>query len=239
MWRTKKPKRRNKRTQTERERALADIAHSLQTPLAILKSELFFLKQEVPTDGRAILCDRLVDTISRRVNAFLHISTLEHALREEAPSRVSLSKILKEVANDVRPLAEVHAISVKTKLAPDCFIFGVHDKLYELSMNILSNSIKYMGFGATRVITITLSKNARHARISFADTGIGIPKEDIPHLYTSLFRGKNGEKRKNVPGNGLGLAIVKRIVEAHAGTIQTKSTSGRGTETVIRFPLST
>lgn len=238
MWHTKKIRKQKKQFRSERERTLADIAHSLQTPLAILKSELFFLKQEAPQQGRAVLCDRLIDTVSHRVNAFLHISTLEHTLREEAPSRVLLSKLLEVVVGDMRPLAESHGISIVLNLTPNVYIFGVQDKLYELFMNIMSNSIKYMGFGTTRTITLSLSKTARHARVSFADTGIGIPKEDIPNLYTSLFRGKNGKQQTGIPGSGLGLAIVKRIVDAHTGTIQTKSAVNKGTETVLRFPLS-
>lgn len=238
MWRAKEHRTNLKQTGTGRGRALANIAHSLQTPLAILKSELFFLKQEHPHNGRAILCDRLIDTVSQSVNAFLHISTLEHALHEEAPATVYLSSLLKETVRHIQPLAEIHSITLVPCIEKDVRVTGARDKLYELILNILSNSVKYMGFGSTRTITVTLTKSARHARISIADTGIGIPKADIDRLYTSLFRGENGRARHGVSGTGLGLAISKKIVDAHKGTIQTKSAVGKGTETVIRLPLS-
>ncbi len=221
-----------------REQALADIAHSLQTPLAILKSELFFLKQEHPGNGRALMCDRLIDTVSQSVNAFLHISTLEHALRDEPPADTRLDTVITDVCTHMSPLADIHGITIIREISQPVHVIGVRNKLYELAMNIMSNSIKYMGFGKKREIRVTLSHTSRVARLSIADTGLGIPSSDIPHLYTSLFRGTNGAKNRSIQGSGLGLAIVKKIVDAHHGSIQTKSAPGRGTETVIRIPLA-
>lgn len=215
----------------------AEVAHSMQTPLAILKSELFFLKQEAPENGRAVMCDRLIDGISKSLNAYLHLSRLEHVVRTEKKESVSLAEIVRECVEHVRVLSNVREIDIRTVLDPDTHIEGFPEKLRELVVNVLSNAIKYMGSGGRRRIITTVRRVHAYVCLVIEDTGIGIPKRDLKNICALFYRGTNG--CSGAMGAGIGLAMVKKIAEAHNASVRVTSAVGRGTRVAVRFPAAT
>lgn len=215
----------------------ADLAHSLQTPLAILKSELFFLRQELPHDPRAMLCDRLIDDIACSLRSFLEMSRIEKPTHETPLRRFCLSSLFKETAQHLETLAKAHGVTLHYVITPDIHLAGHSDKMRELLIQIVGNSISYIGHGPKKEIYVVLSKRNGAATLTVTDTGVGISKEDLPHLFEPFYRGKNVTKAGLI-GTGLGLASVKKIVDAHRAKIRIESILNKGTQTTVRIPLS-
>jgi signal transduction histidine kinase len=97
---------------------------------------------------------------------------------------------------------------------------------------LLANAIKYSQVNTT--IELWLEIESNQAIFQVKDQGIGIPPEDLPHLFTSFHRGQN---IGNIPGTGLGLSIVKNYIDVHRGKIKVASTLGEGTTFTITIPL--
>lgn len=108
---------------------------------------------------------------------------------------------------------------------------GDEKQLRQVLGNLLDNAFKFTPEGG--LISVHLEQTLREAKLSVADTGIGIPSEDVPHLFERFHRGRNSS---GYPGNGLGLAIVKAIVSAHRGQIHVQSGPMRGTVITLSLP---
>ena len=113
-------------------------------------------------------------------------------------------------------------------------ITGDIGRLRELLFNLIENAIQYTPAGGK--ITVFLSREEKTALITVADTGIGIPEEDLPKIYNRFYR-SNEAHTMNPKGSGLGLPICLWIVSAHAGRINAESKLGKGTTFAVRFPL--
>jgi two-component system, OmpR family, phosphate regulon sensor histidine kinase PhoR len=107
-------------------------------------------------------------------------------------------------------------------------------EMEQLFTNLISNAIKY-NVEHGRVIVMAQPKS-QHLCIKVTDTGVGIDKEDLPHIFDKFFRVSNPETRY-VTGTGLGLSIVKRIIESHSGHIDVKSEEHKGTTFTVKLPL--
>ena len=98
--------------------------------------------------------------------------------------------------------------------------------------NLMSNAVKYSPHESTIVVSIECKK--RHVKISFSDSGIGIPKEDLGLMFDSFYRGSNVD---NIPGTGLGLSIAKYFVDLHQGSISIESELNVGTKVILTLPV--
>jgi two-component system sensor histidine kinase BaeS len=99
--------------------------------------------------------------------------------------------------------------------------------------NLLGNAIKFTPAGG-QVACRVQAEDGRLV-LSISDTGMGIPAEELPHIFDRFYRGRQVASQ-HIPGTGLGLAIVKQIVEAHAGTVEVESVLGEGTTFTVRLP---
>src|ERR1044071_1952763 len=109
---------------------------------------------------------------------------------------------------------------------------GNRDQLRQVIVNLLENALKFTP--ANGSISVAFETVNDTAKLTITDTGIGIPAEDLSHLFERFHRGRNAS---NYAGNGLGLAIVKAIITAHGGTITTQSEAGKGTQMLVSIPL--
>ena len=110
------------------------------------------------------------------------------------------------------------------------FIMGDSFRLEELLFNLLHNAIKYTDRGYVRV---SLKREGKEAVLTVEDTGVGIPREEIPKIFRRFYVGDRARG-----GSGLGLSIVKHIVMAHGGRIDVESQLGKGSIFTVRFPLA-
>ena len=103
------------------------------------------------------------------------------------------------------------------------------EKITQVFSNLLSNAIKYTESGGT--IRVNVAKAKRGIKASVSDTGVGIPKDDLPRIFTKFYQAKNAKK-----GTGIGLALVKHLIEAHKGRVYVESELGRGTTFFVELP---
>jgi signal transduction histidine kinase len=112
-------------------------------------------------------------------------------------------------------------------------VLGNESQLRQILINLLENAFKFTAQNGS--IAVELQRSAKDASLTIGDTGIGIPQEDLTHLFERFHRGRNAAE---YAGNGLGLAIVKAIVSRHAGTVTVHSQAGEGTQVHVSIPLA-
>ena len=220
--------------QKEQETLMLEISHGLQTPLTIMKGELFFLRKQGYDTERVDAIDTSIDRISSFIYRFLSLSRLETSVVNEKVN-LNLSVLLQKVISFFEQEVMSKNIQLSSKIADNIFVEGNKEELEELFSNLISNSVKYMSKDGPRGITLTLAGDESNAVITLQDTGIGIRPENLQNLFKKFYRVKEDET-KGIQGTGLGLVICKKIVDMHKGTIDVTSTFGKGTTFVIVFP---
>lgn len=220
--------------QKEQETLMLEISHGLQTPLTIMKGELFFLRKQGYDTVRVDNIDTSIDRISSFIYRFLSLSRLETTIANEK-TIVDLSSILQKVVSFFEQETNTKNIHLSSTIAEGITVEGNKEELEELFSNLISNSIKYMSKEGPREINLTLTSNTTHATIVLQDTGIGIRAENLPNLFKKFYRVKETET-KGIQGTGLGLVICKKIVDKHEGVIEVTSDYGKGTTFTIHIP---
>ena len=226
--------------QRMRDNFAAMVSHQLRGPLAAVAEYLEVLGEEIhgPLNERQ---RKAVGRMQDRTNALLEIvkdwlrlSHLEATGLGELQETVDLSEAVTEAWESVgKTLDTVHVtfeVVVKREPKP---VRGDAGAIKEVFVNLCSNAVQYMPAGGT--LRVTLDSEAGQATASVADTGPGIPEEELPYVFEDFFRGKRPEIIKTM-GTGLGLAIVKRIVEVHGGTVIARSAPGEGATFIVRLP---
>ncbi|MFM8839571.1 MAG: ATP-binding protein [bacterium] len=216
----------------------ADVSHELRTPLAILTGELevALRSDKTPEEYQSLLISALeeVGRLSKVVRTLLDLSRAETGQVSIEHHTVNLSGMLEELAEDAVILAEERSISVGSMIEANIMIDGDSVRLHQALLNIVDNAIKYTPSGGD--ILMRLVREGDRAILRVSDTGVGISKEHLPHIFDRFYRADQA-RSQDIQGNGLGLSIVKWIIEAHEGTIRAESTPGKGTMITIVLPL--
>jgi two-component system sensor histidine kinase QseC len=189
-------------------RFTADAAHELRTPLSVLSLRLQRARLEGQLDWEAIEGD--VRQMSRLVTQLLDLARKEQAGRDVAPPPVNFSRVAREAAGMIAPLAEQAGRALRVDLPDSMPVRGRPDDLRDAVMNLLDNAVTH-GAG-----TIELSGLCRDGRclVEVRDEGPGVPAE----LRDAIF-GRFRKANANSPGTGLGLAIVREVAESHQGRV--------------------
>jgi signal transduction histidine kinase len=206
-------------------RFVADAAHELGTPLTALRTNL-----ELVDDPQITPTLEQVERMDSLTRSLLDLSHLEAAGSDTHFEDVDLVGLLRTIAEPYASRAEQEEISFSLDPGPDSVIIqGVSTQLSILIQNLLDNAIKFTPAGGQ--VDVVLNKQDDAVQLKVADTGIGIPEEDLPHLFSRFHRGSNAAA---YPGSGLGLAIVKAIADQHGASIAVES-EHNGTEFVVQF----
>jgi len=212
-----------------------NVSHELRTPLTAIKGYAETLRKEVGTaPGKKYLetVERNTDRLINIVNDLRLLSGLEEKTALELED-IDLGGLLENVITifdqRLKDKQLSLVIDVKEDLPPikaDLF------KLEQMLVNLLDNAVKYTDRGE---ITVSVAVQDKRVRIQVRDTGIGIPKEDIPRIFERFYVVDKSRSRKS-GGTGLGLSIVKHIVLLHHGTIDIESALGKGTSVTVTLP---
>lgn len=219
-------------------RFTADASHELRTPLSVIltQAELALRRERSPEEYREALaaCLRAAQRMKAVVEGLLTLARADAGMLVLKRERVDLRKLLEETAAMLGPLALERRVAVAVS-AEAVAVAGDPDRLREAVTNLISNAIRYNREGGR--VDVTLQAVPGEAVIMVADTGVGIPEKDRPHLFERFYRVDPARSRE-AGGTGLGLSITKWIVEAHGGVISFTSREGEGTTFVVRLPAA-
>ena len=215
----------------------ADASHELRTPLTIMQGELeIALRGErstseyIDTLGSSL---EEVERMSRIVNDLLLLSKSDMGQEMTRHDPVDLKAVLDGLLPHFKVLAEAQQIEFSSSLSEVDTIFGDQLRLRQLLVNLLTNAIRYTS--AEGKVNLTLKNVDSGVEVAVADTGIGIPAEDIPRIFDRFYRADKARSRQ-YGGSGLGLSIVKSIVNAHEGVIKVDSVVGEGSVFKVTLP---
>ncbi len=225
-----------------RKEFVANVSHELRTPLTTIKSYAETLLDGA-LDSRDIAVNFLnvinseSERMTRLVKDLLQLSKLDYDKVEWNMKEIKLPEIIKECVFKMEIAAKQKEQSLTYRLDEEGLkMVGDKDRVEQVIINILSNAIKYTPEGGSISVAAGRTEDDR-IELRIADTGMGIPKEDLPRLFERFYRVDKARSRM-MGGTGLGLSIAKNIVEAHNGSIRIESEYGKGTDVIINFPCS-
>lgn len=221
---------------------VAQVSHELRTPLSSIKAYV-----EMLVDGEAAdeqtrgeyyeIIQTSADRLGRMIDNMLNISRIEAGTVRISKEPVSVAVVVSEAADAVRPQAEAKRIEFTQSLTPGPYrIMADRDLIHQAVLNLMSNAIKYTPEGGKVSVVMAPNEQSGTVAIQVTDTGIGIPKEDLPRMFEKFFRVE--ASKKMAKGTGLGLNLVKHIVETvHEGKVTLASEVGKGSTFGIVLPL--
>lgn len=218
---------------------VANVSHELRTPLTSIKSYIEALQegQDEDTQHKFLgVIAQETDRMVRLTRDLLQLSGLETVSSAMFEQTIVVNDWLHEVEERFLRQCQSRGIQFDVSGKIQATILGNRDMLDRVLDNIIGNAIHYTASGGK--ITVTAAKTQDWITVSVMDTGIGIPKEDLPHIYQRFYRVDKARSRRR-GGSGLGLAIVKEIMDRHRGRLAIESEVGKGTTVLIALPVST
>jgi heavy metal sensor kinase len=216
----------------------ADASHQLRTPLSIVKTEAERVLQRPHPFQEYIQALSIVsqenERMIRLVGDLLILARADQGQKVLTCEWVDLSEIVVNAAEDLSQQAEQNSIEIHLSGLDELVVWG--DRLYlkQLCLNLLENALKYSA-GVGKHIEVHFDRDRSHARLQIIDEGPGIEAEHLPYLFERFYR--VDQSRAHPPGSGLGLSIARWIVEEHGGSIQVRSSPGKGSVFEVCFPL--
>jgi two-component system, OmpR family, phosphate regulon sensor histidine kinase PhoR len=216
---------------------VGNISHELRTPIAGIKAMAETLLDGA-LDDRVAAKDFLnriqneVDRLSQIVSEITQLSRIESGGTELKLEPVNLNSLADGILKEMSPLAERNQVTLYRNFVTDLpSVPADKDRIRQSIINLIHNAIKFNKPGGS--VTVSIAFDAEWVTFSVADTGIGISKDDLPHVFERFYK---AEKSRSGGGSGLGLAIAKHTVQAHDGIISVESTEGKGSTFTFKIP---
>lgn len=229
------------RAELERGRLARVTAHELRSPITVAQSLLRNVLRGYAgplTPQQRDIFARIsgqLDFLSNLVNDFLDLTASRTPASIAGEGPVTLNESLARVVLALQPRAEEKGVSLTLRPPrEELAVWATEEGLDHIFTNLVDNAVKYTPEGGA--VSVTALRVGDQARVTVADTGIGIPPDALPHLFEEFYRAPNARAMKAV-GTGLGLAIVKGLVERYRGQIAVESTVGQGTTFTVTLPL--
>lgn len=220
------------------------VSHELKTPLASITAYI-----EMLLDGEANdeamqqefygVIQSQAKRLNRLIENILNVSRIESGLMKLKKESVSLTILVDEQVQMIRGYAEDRSIQIMGQ-KPIVFdqVYADRDMMAQVIVNLLSNAIKYNSPGGSVTIETEVDESQSAVRVCVHDTGVGIPSDEILHVFDKFYRASSNEDRAE--GTGLGLSLVRQIVEKiHGGRVFVKSQVGSGSTFGFELPLVT
>ncbi|KAB2908220.1 MAG: PAS domain-containing protein [Ignavibacteriales bacterium] len=218
---------------------VANISHELRTPLASIIgfSETIDSDSDMPESVRADF-NKIILTESKRlaelINDVLDISKLEGGKIDLEKTDFDAVELIKDIVGKYKNQADGKSIQITEDYPIESVILnGDRNRIQQAFDNIFENSLKFTPPGGRITVFLRVRNNELETIIS--DTGIGIPKDDLPHIFQKFYKVARADN--TTPGSGLGLSLVKQIIDHHRGFISIQSEEGNGTTVIIKLQL--
>jgi len=213
------------------------LVHELKTPLVPIVAASELLVEGVPEEQSQRLAksiQRGASTMNNRIDRLLDVARGELGMLVFKDEEVDVLKLLKQVAEDMSPVAITRDISMVLELPLSLtLVWADKGRLEQVITNLLSNALKFTPKGGK--VTLRAKEDNTALIVEIQDTGIGIAKENLRRVFETYYRVEDG--KHHTSGLGLGLALCKVIVEAHGGKIWVESEEGKGTTFSFSLPV--
>lgn len=212
----------------------ASAAHELKTPLTTIQLGLEVLELDDnpnPEQMKKVLSvtKNNTDRMVRLVSDLFRLSTDDAYEMDEV---MSVQNLFSDIKEELLPIIQARSLNVTIVTTPEIKLTGNRILLYRALFNLAENAAKYNREGG--LISLTAYKEGEGINVCVSDNGIGIPQEELPHIFEPFYRVDRSRSRA-MGGSGLGLSLVKEIIEKHGGSIEVESILGEGTSFMIRF----
>jgi len=228
-----------KRLEKIRQDFISNVSHELKTPLTSIKAMVEVLLEGGAEDSKLRKdflenINQEVDRLSRLVSDLLLLSRLESDREFLNPISTDFVTLITRTVSRFQPRAMKEGITLSLEIKGDIPPLKVDvNYIDQVISNLIDNAIKYTPSGGK--IDVIVEDLGKDIRVSVKDTGIGIPKEDLPRIFERFYRGDKS-RSLSLGGVGLGLSIVKHIVEAHGGRVGVESEIGKGSTFYFTLP---
>jgi signal transduction histidine kinase len=213
----------------------ANIAHDLRSPLTRIRgiAEMSLMQERSVDEYKNMAastieeCDRLIEMI----NTMLEITEIESGIKEPRIEKLDVAKLIRDARELFLPIANEKKIKITDDIPDQLSARGDRKNLQRIVSNLLDNAIKYTPDGGA--VTIAAKAEEKRINLTFKDTGIGISKTDLPHIFERFYRCDRSRSRDGI---GLGLSLVKAFTESMKGTISVTSAVNKGSIFAVTLP---
>jgi PAS domain S-box-containing protein len=216
---------------------VASVSHELRTPLTSILGHLEMLSEEegLPPGvmSQLAVVNRNANRLGALVTDLLHVAQVREGGLQLQTAAVDLAAIVRDVVEAIRPAAAEVGVDVRAEVGDRPVVEVDAHRIRQVLDNLVSNAVKYSPHGG--VATVALREGAGVVEIEVADTGIGIPADEVSQVFSRFFRGGHALS-EHIPGTGLGLDIVSSIVAAHGGSVAVESVVGVGSTFRVTLP---
>ena len=211
-----------------------NAAHELRTPLALMQTKLeLFCEEHADADAETMQMAAFqmeqLDRLSALVRTLLSMSNLQSVSRTD---EIPLAPLAEEILTDLAPLAQEKQVTLRQD-CEEVSMVGSDALIYRLLFNLIENAIKYNKTGGT--VFVSVKQADENVILEVADTGSGIPKDCMEHIFEPFFRVDKSRSRQ-MGGVGLGLALVREIALLHGGSVRAEARAEGGTVFRVVLP---
>jgi two-component system sensor histidine kinase BaeS len=214
---------------------VADVAHELRTPVAILQAETEALVDGVTVASPETLASLHEEAVrlGRMVEDLQTLASAEAAGLQLQRRPLDLSRVAAEASDSLASRFRAAGVTLHQTLPPT-FVLGDPHRLHQVTANLLANAVKFTPPGGS--VSVCVSPQGSDAVLEVTDTGPGIPEHEQPLVWQRFYQGETG---RMAMGNGIGLAVVKELVSAHGGSVGVGESPGGGARFFVSIPLAT
>lgn len=227
------------KTEEQRRRFVSDASHELKTPLAAIRllADSITGTENMDVDTvHEFVGDIATETerLQRTTEKLLDLARRDDGAHVKSVN-VDVGDCAVDTLRRLAPLADENSVTLDCHAEPGCIIFAPEDDVYQVIFNLAENAIKYNVPGGR--VDVSVRKERGYVLLDVEDTGIGIPQEDLPNIFSRFYRVDKARSRER-GGSGLGLSIVHDAVAAMGGKIDVAARDGGGTRFTVTFPAA-
>jgi signal transduction histidine kinase len=220
-------------TDEVRRRFVADASHELKTPLA---SDSILQNKDIERETVLEFISDIgmeADRLERTTGKLMSLTRLDSQIEDQL-ERVDMKEAVDSTLRMLRPLAANRGLILRAELANGCFVRATEDSVHHIIFNLVENAIKYNQPDGSVYVRLEVVDNT--VMLTVKDRGVGVPEEDIPHIFDRFYRVDKARSRE-AGGSGLGLAIVNDTVQGLGGRIKAERRKGGGMSFFVTFDL--